>query len=86
MMEEADKEVLHTIIKTFKKPTDHKWGESHLWQLNILRTFYIPSVVAKRQATWTDKIQDLDDAAQSVSKAMKGRSNNDTYVQSQVEW
>ena len=24
MMEEADKEVLHTIIKTFKKPTDHK--------------------------------------------------------------
>ena len=58
-----------------------------LGQLNILRTFYIPSVVAKngklRERTF---VPGLDGTAQPVSKAKIGRSNNDTYVQSQVEW
>ena len=86
-LEEADKEILHTIINTFKKPTDHKWGEFHLWQFNILRTFYIPSVVAKTASHVNElSLHDSDDTAQSVSKAKTGRRNNDTYVQSQVEW
>ena len=58
-----------------------------LGQLNILRIFYISSAVAKngklRKRTF---VPDLDGTAQPVSKAKIGRSNNDTCVQSQVEW
>ena len=66
----------------------HSEGDKFLPRTTEYTTHLLHSFCCRKNGKlreWTF-VPGLDGTAQPVSKAKIGRSNNDTYVQSQVEW